>query len=199
MRFACAECGVRDEFRVFVCLEYVNDRTAFRKSSLTLDTCSRGLGYKAFIVSMGSIHMQDDPFNLDRFTNAQAKDYPSALAELRAGKKVTHWIWYVLPQLRGLGTSSRTTFYGIGSADEARAYLAHPVLGPRLTESVAAMNALHGLSAVQVLGPVDAAKFRSCLTLFLFVEPQNAVFREALDKYFAGIQDEATLALLRAS
>lgn len=85
------------------------------------------------------------------------------------------------------------------SADEARAYLAHPVLGARLTESVAAMNALRGLSAVHVLGPVDAAKFRSCLTLFLSVDPGNAVFREALDKYFAGVQDERTLALLRAS
>jgi uncharacterized protein (DUF1810 family) len=143
--------------------------------------------------------VHEDPFNLDRFVEAQAKDYASALAELGAGKKLTHWMWYVLPQLRGLGPSSRATFYGIGSADEARAYLAHPVLGPRLTESVAAMNALRGLTAVQVLGPVDAAKFRSCLTLFLSVDPQNAVFREALDKYFTGVQDERTLALLGAS
>jgi uncharacterized protein (DUF1810 family) len=143
--------------------------------------------------------MHEDPFNLDRFAQAQAKDYASALAELRGGKKVTHWIWYVLPQLKGLGTSSRAAFYGIGSADEARAYLAHPVLGPRLTETVAAMNALRGLSAAQILGPVDAAKFRSCLTLYLSVDPGNAVFREALDKYFAGAQDERTLALLRAS
>jgi uncharacterized protein (DUF1810 family) len=140
-----------------------------------------------------------DPFNLDRFVEAQAKDYASALAELRAGKKLTHWMWYVLPQLRGLGTSSRATFYGIGCADEARTCFGHPILGPRLTESVAAMNALRGLTAVQVLGPVDAAKFRSCLTLFLSVDPQNAVFREALDKYFAGVQDERTLALLGAS
>jgi uncharacterized protein (DUF1810 family) len=143
--------------------------------------------------------MDGDPFNLDRFAKAQTEDYASALAELRAGKKVTHWIWYVLPQLKGLGTSSRATFYGIGSADEARAYIAHPVLGPRLMETVAAMNALRGLSAVQVLGPVDAAKFRSCLTLFLSVDAGNAVLREALDKYFAGVQDERTLALLRAS
>jgi len=143
--------------------------------------------------------MHEDPFNLDRFVQAQAKDYASALGELRAGKKVTHWIWYVLPQLKGLGTSSRADFYGVRSADEAGAYLAHPVLGARLNETVAAMNALDGLSAVHVLGPVDAGKFRSCLTLFLSVDPVNAVFREALDKYFAGIQDERTVALLRAS
>lgn len=143
--------------------------------------------------------MDGDPFNLDRFAKAQTEDYASALAELQAGKKVTHWIWYVLPQLKGLGTSSRATFYGIGSADEARAYVAHPILGARLMETVAAMNALRGLSAVQVLGPVDAAKFRSCLTLFLSVDPGNPVLREALDKYFAGVQDERTLALLRAS
>ncbi len=143
--------------------------------------------------------MHEDPFNLERFLQAQAIDYASALAELRAGKKVTHWIWYVLPQLKGLGTSSRAAFYGIASADEARAYLAHPVLGPRLTETVAAMNGLRGLSAAHILGPVDAAKCRSCLTLFLSVDPTNAVFREALDKYFAGVQDARTLALLRAS
>ena len=143
--------------------------------------------------------MHEDPINLDRFAQAQAKDYASALAELRAGKKVTHWIWYVLPQLKGLGTSSRATFYGMRSPNEACAYLAHPVLGPRLTETVATMNTPCGLSAAHILGPVDAAKFRSCLTLFLSVDPGNAVFREALDKYFAGVQDERTLALLRVS
>lgn len=143
--------------------------------------------------------MHDPPFDLDRFVEAQARDYATALAELRAGKKLTHWIWYVLPQLRGLGTSSRATYYGIASADEARAYLAHPVLGPRLAECVTAMNALRGLTATQVLGQIDAAKFRSCLTLFLSVDPQNAVFHEALDRYFAGVQDERTVALLGAS
>lgn len=141
----------------------------------------------------------EDPFNLSRFVDAQSNDYSHALAELRAGKKLTHWIWYVLPQLRGLGSSSRATFYGIGSEREAEAYLAHPVLGPRLRECVAAMNALDGLSAVQVLGQTDAAKFRSCLTLFRFVDPGDVVFSEALDKYFAGLPDEATLGLLSGS
>lgn len=141
----------------------------------------------------------DDPFNLGRFVEAQAKDYSRALAELRAGKKQTHWIWYVLPQLRGLGTSSYATFYGIGSAQEARAYLAHPILGPRLRECVGAMNALVGLSAEQVLGPVDAAKFRSCLTLFHAVDGEDVAFSEALENFFAGVPDERSIALLKLS
>jgi uncharacterized protein (DUF1810 family) len=142
---------------------------------------------------------REDPFNLNRFVEAQAKDYPRALAELRAGKKQTHWIWYVLPQLRGLGSSSMANFYGIGSVREAEAYLAHPVLGPRLRECVAAMNALDGPSAATVLGRIDAAKFRSCLTLFRSVDPKNAAISEALDKFFAGVQDEKSLVLLDAS
>lgn len=135
-------------------------------------------------------------FDLQRFVGAQAHDYAAALAELRAGRKTTHWIWYVLPQLRGLGRSSRATFYGIADADEARAYLAHPVLGPRLLECVAAMNAHTGLTATQILGGIDAQKFRSCLTLFLAVDPDNAPLRAALDKYFDGAPDPATLGLL---
>jgi len=141
----------------------------------------------------------DDPFDLARFVEAQADDYPRALQELRAGRKRSHWMWYVLPQLRGLGSSSRAAYYGIGSAREAEAYLAHPVLGPRLRECVAAMNALAGSDAVQVLGPVDAAKFRSCLTLFRFVAPEDRGFSDALNKFYAGIDDERTLALLAAS
>jgi len=140
-----------------------------------------------------------DPFDLSRFVIAQSKGYSYALAELRAGMKETHWIWYVLPQLRGLGSSSRAIFYGIGSAQEAEAYLAHAVLGPRLRECVAAMNALDGLSAVQVLGQIDAVKFRSCLTLFRSVDPRDVVFSEALDKFFAGMPDEASVDLLSAS
>lgn len=137
-----------------------------------------------------------DPFDLDRFVEAQAKDYARALAELRAGRKRTHWMWYVLPQLRGLGSSSMARLYGIGSAQEAAAYLAHPVLGPRLRECVAAMNALDGRSAVEVLGEIDAAKFRSCLTLFGSVDPGDAVWRDALDAFFAGVPDARTLAIL---
>lgn len=139
-----------------------------------------------------------DPFDLERFVQAQAKDYAQALSELRAGRKDTHWIWYVLPQLRELGRSPRALFYGIGSAAEARAYLAHPLLGSRLRECASALNALATSNAVAVLGAVDAAKFRSCLTLFLAVAPHEATLREALDKFFGGAPDERTLALLAA-
>lgn len=139
-----------------------------------------------------------DPYDLERFVLAQAKDYDCALAELRAGRKATHWIWYVLPQLRALGRSSRATYYGLAGADEARAYLAHPVLGPRLRACVAALNAHDGLSAERILGGIDAIKFRSCLTLFLAVDPEDAGLRAALAKYYAGVPDPATLALLRA-
>ncbi len=141
----------------------------------------------------------EDPFDLGRFVAAQANDYARALAELRAGRKQTHWMWYVLPQLRGLGSSSTAQFYGIGSAREAEAYLAHPVLGPRLRECVTAMNALDGPSAVQVLGQIDAAKFRSCVTLFRSVDPENDVWGKALDAFFAGVPDERTLAMLDGS
>lgn len=139
---------------------------------------------------------RDDPFDLRRFVDAQAKDYPRALAELREGTKLTHWIWYVLPQLRGLGSSSRSDFYGIGSQSEAKAYLDHPVLGQRLRECVAAMIGLNGATALQVLGPTDAAKFQSCLTLFRCVDSKRSDFSIALDKYFAGVPDQRTLDLL---
>jgi uncharacterized protein (DUF1810 family) len=143
--------------------------------------------------------MNSDPFDLERFVDAQRRDYARALGELKAGRKRTHWIWYVLPQLRGLGMSSMATLYGIGSAEEARAYLAHPVLGSRLIECVGAINAVPGSDAVDILGSIDAMKLRSCLTLFLAVDPGNAVLRAALDRFFDGEVDRRTLALLDAS
>ena len=139
-----------------------------------------------------------DPYNLDRFVQAQASDYERALGELRAGRKRTHWMWYILPQLQGLGSSQMSTFYGIKSVAEARAYIAHPLLGRRLKECVEAMNALPGISATQVLGSVDAAKFRSCLTLFSRVEGLESVFGQALNRYYQGEPDRQTLALLAA-
>src|SRR5450432_780053 len=148
------------------------------------------------VLSPSADFAHDDPFDLKRFVDAQAKDYSRALAELREGKKLTHWIWYVLPQLRGLGSSSRANFYGIGSQSEASAYLTHPVLGQRLRECVAAMNGLNGVTAVEVLGRTDAAKLQSCLTLFRSVDPERSDFSEALDKYFAGAPDVRTLELL---
>lgn len=139
-----------------------------------------------------------DPFGLQRFIEAQAGDYAQALAELRAGQKRSHWIWYVLPQLAGLGTSAMSQRYAIGSLAEAQAYLAHPLLGARLRECVAALNAHRGgRNAVQMLGPVDAAKCRSCLTLFdAAAGGAEPLFAEALAAFFGGQCDPATLGRL---
>ena len=138
----------------------------------------------------------DDPFDLNRFLEAQEGSYQDALSELRAGRKRTHWSWYILPQIVGLGFSGMSVRYAIKSMAEAKAYLEHPVLGARLRECVAAMNAHTGLSASQILGGIDALKFRSCLTLFAQAGSPEPVFGEALNKYFAGQPDDATLAIL---
>jgi len=141
----------------------------------------------------------NDPFRLARFVEAQASDHAVALAELRAGHKRSHWIWYVLPQLRGLGTSRLSDYYGIASLDEARAYLAHPVLGPRLAACVRAIGSHPPHSADKILGPLDAAKYRSCLTLFKQAAPSDALFAEALVHSFAGQEDQQTLRRLGAA
>ena len=140
--------------------------------------------------------MANDPFDLDRFVTAQEPIYAQALGELRAGSKRTHWSWFILPQMRGLGSSSTSVRYGIGSLDEAKAYLAHPLLGPRLRECVSAMNGHTGLSASQILGSIDAQKFRSCVTLFIEASEHEPIFTAALTKYFGGSPDQSTLSLL---
>ena len=132
---------------------------------------------------------------LDRFVDAQEGVYPRALAELKAGEKRTHWMWFVFPQMRGLGASSNAQFYGIASLEEAKAYLAHPVLGPRLRECTQAVLDVAGKPLDDILGRVDAQKFRSSMTLFLRASGEG-IFREALDRYCEGIEDERTLALL---
>jgi len=137
-----------------------------------------------------------DPYNLHRFVEAQASNYDEALAELRAGNKQTHWSWYVFPQIRGLGSSPMSVRYAISSKPEASAYLEHSVLGPRLRECVEAMNAHQGASASRILGDIDAQKFRSCLTLFAQAAPSERIFSDALNKYFGGKLDAATLAIL---
>jgi uncharacterized protein (DUF1810 family) len=134
--------------------------------------------------------------DLDRFVAAQSVNYDDALAELRAGAKRSHWSWYVFPQLQGLGSSPMSQRYAISGLAHARAFLGHPLLGPRLRECVAAMNAHAGRDAAAILGAVDARKFHSCLTLFAQVAPPGSPFHTGLDKYFAGSQDAATLALL---
>lgn len=133
---------------------------------------------------------------LERFLIAQARDYEQALAELKAGQKRSHWIWYVLPQLRGLGRSERAHYYGIRDRAEAEAYIAHPVLGPRLVECVQALLSHPQRSAVEMLGVVDAVKLRSCLTLFGEVATGEAVFAKALAVFFGGEVDSETLRLL---
>ena len=133
---------------------------------------------------------------LDRFVHAQAHDYAQALQELRDGRKRTHWIWYVLPQLRDLGRSQMAREYGIADRSEAAAYMAHPLLGARLIECVDALLAHAGQCPEDILGEVDALKFRSCLTLFAEVAPDEPCFRAALAAFYDGRPDDATLQLL---
>jgi len=140
--------------------------------------------------------MQRDPYDLNRFVEAQSANYEDALAELRAGRKRSHWSWYIFPQVRGLGSSPMSVRYSIASRAEASAFLAHPVLGPRLRECVKAMNTHRGLGAVEILGDIDAQKFRSCLTLFAQVAPSEPLFTDALKKYFDGVPDSLTLSIL---
>ncbi len=135
-----------------------------------------------------------DPFALERFVRAQDESgtYARALAELRAGRKRGHWMWFVFPQLAGLGSSAMSQAFAIGSLSEARAYLAHPVLGERLRESAAALDSLGDVSAEDVLGHVDALKLRSSLTLFERADPSEPLFARLLSKFYAGLRDERT-------
>jgi uncharacterized protein (DUF1810 family) len=139
-----------------------------------------------------------DPYDLQRFIRAQKGIYETALAELRAGSKQSHWMWFIFPQLRGLGHSATATYYGIASLDEARAYLGHPLLGVRLRQCVEALLPWsERRTATQILGSIDALKLRSSLTLFDRAEPE-AVFAAGLAAFFGGESDERTLALLTA-
>jgi uncharacterized protein (DUF1810 family) len=141
----------------------------------------------------------EDSFDLERFVTAQAPVFETVLAELRAGRKRSHWMWFVFPQLRGLGQSATARFYGIASIDEARAYLAHPVLGPRLDLCTTIVLGSEGPSLHAIFGSPDDMKFRSCMTLFSLAtdDPANP-FRQALDRWCSGRPDERTLALLDA-
>ena len=137
-----------------------------------------------------------DPSDLRRFVDAQAHTYDQALAELRAGAKRTHWMWFVFPQVAGLGRSGMAQRFAIADLDEARAYLAHPVLGRRLVECARALTALDTDDAVAVMGGIDAQKLRSSMTLFAHADPGQPVFREVLEHYFGGAEDEATTSRL---
>ena len=133
------------------------------------------------------------PQNLTRFVDAQATVYPQALAELRLGRKTSHWMWFVFPQIAGLGHSATARHYAIADAAEARAYLAHPVLGARLIEATEAVTAAPGASASTIMGDIDAIKLRSSLTLFAAVADDPAPFEAALDHFFASERDPETI------
>lgn len=139
-----------------------------------------------------------DPFDLDRFVAAQdgGGSYRHAVAELRNGRKTSHWMWYVFPQLAGLGQSPTSKFYAISSVDEASAYLGHPVLGPRLRECAEILTGLSGRTAEQIFGGIDGMKLRSAMTLFRRADPEEPLFGQVLDRYFGGQSDPATDRLL---
>jgi uncharacterized protein (DUF1810 family) len=136
--------------------------------------------------------MTEDPYDLHRFVAAQDGIYDRVLAELRGGRKTSHWMWFVFPQIAGLGYSPTSRRYAITSLDEARAYLAHPVLGARLAECAAILAGLPDRTAEQIFGEVDALKLHSCMTLFMHAAPAEPVFRQVLGQYFDGIPDTAT-------
>ena len=137
-----------------------------------------------------------DSYDLNRFVEAQGVNYASALAELHAGRKRSHWMWYVFPQMRGLGSSAMSVRYGISSEEEARAYLNHPVLGARLIECAEAVLAIDNRSASEIFGSPDDMKLRSCATLFAHVSPPGSVFERLLDQYYGSERDPNTLNFL---
>jgi uncharacterized protein (DUF1810 family) len=134
----------------------------------------------------------NDPFNLQRFLEAQCRCYGQVCSELKAGCKTSHWMWFIFPQWKGLGQSPTANLYAIASRREAEAYLAHPVLGPRLIECTQLVNDVEGRTAEQLFGDPDNLKFRSSMTLFANVAEENAVFVRALAKYFDGKPDQRT-------
>jgi uncharacterized protein (DUF1810 family) len=141
-------------------------------------------------------NMTDDPYDLRRFVDAQVGIYDTVIDELTAGRKRSHWMWFVFPQLRGLGSSPTAVRFGISSADEARAYLEHELLGPRLRECATLVARIDGRSAEEIFGRPDDMKLRSSMTLFARATEDNAHFVAVLDKFYGGEEDPATLALL---
>ena len=141
---------------------------------------------------------QGDQFDLARFTSAQEAVYDGALAEIRSGDKRSHWMWFIFPQIDGLGFSSTAQRYAIKSAEEARDYLAHPVLGPRLLECAKAVLAVEGRSASEIFGWPDDLKLKSCMTLFESVAGQDSLFGQVLDRYYQGKRDTRTQEILAA-
>ena len=139
-----------------------------------------------------------DPYDLSRFVRAQDDVYQQALSEIRSGRKRTHWMWYIFPQLDGLASSATSKRFSISGVEEARAYLEHPVLGPRLHECAAAVVAIEGRSAAEIFGSPDDLKLRSSATLFAAVLPPGSVFDRVIAKYYAGMSDSRTTHLLES-
>jgi uncharacterized protein (DUF1810 family) len=140
---------------------------------------------------------RNDPYNLQRFVDAQAPLFEQVLRELGGGEKTSHWMWFIFPQIRGLGRSYIAEQFAISSLTEAEAYIRHAILGPRLRECTRLVNAVEGRSAREIFDSPDDLKFRSCVTLFVRATPDNAVFEQALQKYFEGQPDPRTLEFLR--
>jgi uncharacterized protein (DUF1810 family) len=138
----------------------------------------------------------NEAYNLQHFLNAQERVYDTVLAELRTGRKSSHWIWFIFPQIAGLGHSAMAQQFAIGSLDEANAYLQHPVLGQRLRECTQLVLSVEGRSAEEIFSYPDNLKFRSCMTLFLMAATDNTLFKNALHKYFDGQPDQLTLDIL---
>ena len=135
----------------------------------------------------------NDPHNLRRFVLAQAPVFEQVCSELRDGRKIGHWMWFIFPQIKGLGLSETAKHFAISSREEAVAYLNHSILGPRLRECARLVNFVDGLSAHQIFGGIDEMKFRSSMTLFVNATPENGVFVDALQRYFGGAPDAATI------
>lgn len=139
----------------------------------------------------------DRDYNLDRFVDAQKFDYSYALEEMRNGRKTSHWMWYIFPQLKHLGRSTVAEYYGIEDLEEARAYLSHPILGERLKEISEVLLSIESNDPYEVMGSVDGLKLRSSMTLFAEVEGNGSVFEKVIDKFYGGNKDEYTLRILR--
>ena len=145
---------------------------------------------------MNEIHDHCDPYNLNRYVEAQEDDYERALSEIRNGHKRSHWMWYIFPQYDGLGLSSTSKRFAIKSVAEAAAYRNHHVLGPRLLECCESVVRIEDLSATEIFGSPDDMKLRSCATLFAAVSPPGSVFEQVLDKFFGGVRDDKTIRLM---
>lgn len=141
----------------------------------------------------------ENNYNLNRFIEAQNRDYDTALAEIRAGKKASHWMWYIFPQLKGLGRSSTSEYYGLSGIKEAQAYLSDPILKARLIEITDAVIAHKDKSAEEIFGGIDAKKLRSCMTLFSIAAPDILVFEAVLEQFFHGVPDRNTLRLTKTN